>query len=151
MIGNDPTKWRTGIRTYGRVGYSDVYPGVDLVYYGTQGRLEYDFTVAPGASAAPIRLAFDGADQLTIDERLVAGEPITRRHSRAPPLIAELVRDRPLEGNLAIIRFDFRLPRLLTGALLKPKWKLSRSEDERYIQQPVTAALAASAVGLNCS
>jgi hypothetical protein len=51
------------------VCYSGVYPGVDLVYFGTQGRLEYDFTVAPGASAAPIRLAFDGAEHLSVDAR----------------------------------------------------------------------------------
>src|SRR5207248_1199140 len=49
FIGNDPTKWRTNVPTFGRVNYKEVYPGIDLTYYGTQGSLEYDFVVAPGA------------------------------------------------------------------------------------------------------
>jgi hypothetical protein len=67
--GNDPKRWFTGIKTYGKVRYAGVYPGVDLVYYGTEGRLEYDFAVAAGATAKPIRLAFEGADEV----RLVHG------------------------------------------------------------------------------
>lgn len=59
FIGNDPTKWRTNIPTYAKVEYREVYPGVNLVYYGNQGQLEYDFTVAPGADPKAIKLAFD--------------------------------------------------------------------------------------------
>jgi hypothetical protein len=69
IIGNDPSRWRTGVKTFGQVRYAGVYPGIDLMYYGTQGRLEYDFAVAPGASAAPIRLAFAGADAVQVDAR----------------------------------------------------------------------------------
>ena len=58
--GSDPQKWRTDIPTYAKVKYQDVYPGVDLVYYGNQRQLEYDFVVAPGADPKTIRLAFDG-------------------------------------------------------------------------------------------
>jgi hypothetical protein len=57
FIGNDPKKWRTNIATYAKVRMEDVYPGVDLVYYGNQGRLEYDFVVQPGADPSVIRLA----------------------------------------------------------------------------------------------
>ena len=57
-IGNDPQKWRTNIPHYARVAYRDVYPGVSLVYYGNQGRLEYDFMIAPGADPGLIRLVF---------------------------------------------------------------------------------------------
>jgi hypothetical protein len=64
FIGNDPAKWIRGVETYSRVTYSGVYPGVDLVFYGTERRLEYDFTVAPGANPREIRLRFDGADDL---------------------------------------------------------------------------------------
>ncbi len=57
FIGNDPSKWRTNVRTYARVRYENIYPGVDLVYYGNQdGQLEYDFVVAPGADPAAITL-----------------------------------------------------------------------------------------------
>jgi hypothetical protein len=66
-LGNDPKNWLTGIKTYGRVRYAGVYPGVDLVYYGTQGRLEYDIAVAPGASAKPVRIAIEGAERVRLD------------------------------------------------------------------------------------
>jgi hypothetical protein len=68
-IGNDPKLWLTDIKTYGKVRYAGVYPGVDLVYYGTQGRLEYDFTVAAGASAMPIHLAIEGAEGVRLDRK----------------------------------------------------------------------------------
>jgi hypothetical protein len=69
FIGNGPSKWRTNVPTYARVGYRNVYPGVDLVYYGNQRQLEYDFIVAPGADPQAIRLAFEGVDRLTLDAR----------------------------------------------------------------------------------
>jgi len=56
FIGNDPRKWRRNVRTFGKVEYSEVYPGVDLVYYGNQGKLEYDFVVARGADPSAITL-----------------------------------------------------------------------------------------------
>jgi uncharacterized protein (TIGR03437 family) len=61
FIGNDPKKWRTGIPTYGRVDYAQIYPGVDLVFYGNQRQLEYDFVVAPGADPSRIAWRIDGA------------------------------------------------------------------------------------------
>jgi hypothetical protein len=68
LTGRDPIRWRTGIPTYARVVYRDVYPAIDLVYHGDQSQLEYDFVVAPGADPATIRLAFDGADGLALDD-----------------------------------------------------------------------------------
>ena len=59
-IGNDPSKWRTGVPTYSKVRFADVYPGVDLLYYGNQGRLEHDFIVAPGADPAAIAMQVEG-------------------------------------------------------------------------------------------
>ncbi|MDA2936812.1 SBBP repeat-containing protein [Acidobacteria bacterium AH-259-A15] len=70
FIGNDPKQWRTNILTYAKVKYEDVYPGIDLIYYGTnQSKLEYDFIVTPGANPKAIRLTFDGADLLELDAR----------------------------------------------------------------------------------
>jgi len=62
FTGNDPKKWRTNVPSYAKVRYDEVYPGIDLVYYGNQRQLEYDFVVAPGAD--PKAIAFDivGAD-----------------------------------------------------------------------------------------
>jgi hypothetical protein len=71
-IGNDPKRWHENVPTFGKVRYSRVYPGVDVVYYGTEGRLEYDFVVAPGADPRSIRVAFDGAvPKLTADGEIV--------------------------------------------------------------------------------
>ena len=61
FIGNDPAKWHTNIPTYGKVRYAAIYPGIDLVYYGNQRQLEYDFVVAPGADPAQITVQFEGA------------------------------------------------------------------------------------------
>jgi hypothetical protein len=61
LIGNDPKKWHTGIQTFGKVNFAQVYPGVDLVFYGNQRQLEYDFVVAPGADPSRIAWQIDGA------------------------------------------------------------------------------------------
>ncbi|MGB9454789.1 MAG: SBBP repeat-containing protein [Bryobacteraceae bacterium] len=58
--------WHTGVTSYTRVRYAQVYPGIDAIYYGNQGRLEYDFVLAPGADANSIRMRFRGADGLRI-------------------------------------------------------------------------------------
>ena len=67
FIGNDPAKWRTNVPTYGKVKYEGIYSGIDLIYYGNQRQLEYDFIVAPGAD--PRRIAFDvrGAKRIRRD------------------------------------------------------------------------------------
>ncbi|MGZ8143807.1 MAG: DUF7948 domain-containing protein, partial [Methylosarcina sp.] len=65
----DPKAWRTGISSYAKVKYHGVYPGIDLVYYGNQKKLEYDFVVAPGADPKTIHLRFDGAKQLSLDSK----------------------------------------------------------------------------------
>src|SRR5262249_53342492 len=70
FIGNDPAKWVTYVPSYGQVAYRDVYPGIDLLYYGnSQRQLEYDFVVAPGADPTAIRLAIEGADGVRLDEQ----------------------------------------------------------------------------------
>ncbi len=69
LLGQDRAGWRTGVSTFGRVAYDDVYPGVDLVYYGNQRQLEYDFIVRPGADPRVIALEVEGADRLEVDER----------------------------------------------------------------------------------
>ena len=62
FLGNDPKKWRTNVATYAKVQYDDVYPGIDLAYYGNQeGRLEHDFIVAPGADPKQIALGFEAS------------------------------------------------------------------------------------------
>jgi Beta-propeller repeat len=67
FLGNDSARWRKGVPNYSQVKFDDVYPGVDLVYYGNQQRLEYDLIVRPGADPQRIRLKFDGADAVRVD------------------------------------------------------------------------------------
>jgi hypothetical protein len=67
LVGNDPSEWRTNIPNYGEVAYTDVYRGVDLVYHGNQGRLEYDFVVAPGADPGVVTLSIKGTKGLSLD------------------------------------------------------------------------------------
>ena len=54
FIGDDSAKWQVGVSSYAKVKYTNVYPGVDVIYYGNQGRLEHDFTIAPGADPRAI-------------------------------------------------------------------------------------------------
>jgi hypothetical protein len=67
--GQDRAQWHTGVPTYAKVEYQQVYPGVDLVYYGNQQHLEYDFIVAPGADPSAITLAFASAGRVDLDAR----------------------------------------------------------------------------------
>ncbi len=69
FIGKDPQKWRKNVPHYAKVNYEEVYPDIDLIFYGNQRRLEYDFVVAPGADPGAIALGFEGADRLEIDSQ----------------------------------------------------------------------------------
>lgn len=84
--GNDPTRWHAGVSTHARVTYADVYDGIDLVYYGNQRRLQYDFIVHPGASPSAITMGLEGVDGLNVDDE---GRLLMRVGERT------LVQDRP--------------------------------------------------------
>ena len=67
FLGNDPSKWRTDVPQYARLKRRDVYPAIDLVFYGNQRQIEYDFVLRPGADASAIRLAYQGIDSMRVD------------------------------------------------------------------------------------
>lgn len=67
LRGNDSKKWNLNITNYAKVRYKNIFDGIDLVYYGNQGQLEYDFLVAAGADAKAIHLAFKGARGIRVD------------------------------------------------------------------------------------
>ena len=86
LIGKDPAKWRTDVPTFGRVRYTEVYPGIDVVYYGNQRSLEYDFVVAPGRDTRTIALRFSGVQKVEVeaatgDLLLRVGEETVRQHA----------------------------------------------------------------------
>ena len=69
LKGNDRTCWRLGVSMFGKVRVGELYPGINLVYYGNQRQLEYDFAIAPGADPNAITIHFDGTDKVAIDSR----------------------------------------------------------------------------------
>ncbi len=69
FLGSDPSQWRANAPLFSRIGFQSVYPGIDVVYYGSpKGLFEYDFEVAPGAQPSDIHLSFPGARKLRLDE-----------------------------------------------------------------------------------
>ncbi|MGH8022888.1 MAG: hypothetical protein ACRED1_04870, partial [Limisphaerales bacterium] len=58
LIGNDRSKWQTGLPTFGGVRVAGLYSGINLLFHGNQRQLEYDFAVAPGANAGAIKMRF---------------------------------------------------------------------------------------------
>jgi hypothetical protein len=68
FVGNDPAKWQTNVPAYAKVRYKDLYPGIDLVYYGNQHQLEYDLVVAPGADPGKIGIEVKAAHKLALSE-----------------------------------------------------------------------------------
>jgi len=85
LIGDNPANWHRDIPQFSRVKYRDVYPGVDLIYYGNQGQLESDYVVAAGADPAKIALKISGAERLAVDAQgdlaltTAAGDILLRR------------------------------------------------------------------------
>jgi hypothetical protein len=67
LTGRDPSQWQRDVAHFGKVRYTQVYPGVDLVYYGNQHTLEYDFVVAAGADPAQIAVALEGVNGMKLD------------------------------------------------------------------------------------
>jgi hypothetical protein len=66
LIGNDSSKWQTGLPTFAQVRVTEVYPGIDVVYHGNQQQLEYDFALAPNADPNRIKIRFAGVDRISI-------------------------------------------------------------------------------------
>ena len=67
LVGNDPDDWYTDVRSYRRLRYAGLYPGIDLSYTGVDGHLKSEYIVAPAADWRSIRLQYDGVDSLVID------------------------------------------------------------------------------------
>jgi Beta-propeller repeat len=67
LTGGDPARWRSGVPIFAKVSVEGIYPGINLVYYGNQQQLEYDFTVAAGASPDSIVIHFAGTDKISVN------------------------------------------------------------------------------------
>ncbi len=131
FIGNDPAKWRTSVPQFAKVLEHDVYPGVNLVYYGTQGRLEYDFDVAPGIDPSIIQLTFQGARDVRIDAQgeLVAHTPSGDVRLRKPVAYQEIAGSKRLvavsyalknstSASFQVAEYDPRQPLVIDPILI---------------------------------
>ncbi len=65
LIGNDPSKWHSGVPLFGLVSYRDIYPGIDLAFQGNGKHLEFDYLLKPGSNANAIGFSFEGADRIS--------------------------------------------------------------------------------------
>ncbi|MFZ0816457.1 MAG: choice-of-anchor D domain-containing protein [Candidatus Sulfotelmatobacter sp.] len=131
FIGKDPTKWLTKVPTYARVRYKNVYPGIDLVYYGNHQQLEYDFAVSPGTDPSQIQFEITGANQIDLDEQgnlvlqTVSGElrfqsPVIYQESsgtRVPVSGAYVVND-PTHISFHVAQYDVNKPLVIDPVLL---------------------------------
>ena len=142
FIGKDPAKWRTNVSNYGKVQYRNVYPGVDLVYYGNQRQLEHDFVVAPGSDPKVIKLAFEGAKNISLNSTgdLVMGAregEIQLKHPRVYQEVdgkrQEVAARYMLTGKgrvgFAVAQYDHRQPLVIDPVLSYSTYLGGSSED----------------------
>jgi hypothetical protein len=125
FLGNNRENWRTGVSHYGRVRYDGVYPGIDVVYYGNQNQLEYDFILHPGADPGCIRMKFRGSGRLSLTAegdlaledggvRLVQKRPSIYQQDPASPVRRSIGGKYKLLGRnvvaVEVERYDRSLP-----------------------------------------
>jgi hypothetical protein len=152
VTGNDPRQWRTGIRSFAEVEYRNVYPGIDVVYYGNQRRLEFDFIVAPGADYRAIGLTFGGSTNVAINAQgdLVLATDAGDLVQHAPTIYQVVAgARRPIRGGYVIARngqvgfqigdHDRRLP-LIIDPVLSYSSYLGGAREERAGGVAVDAA-----------
>ncbi len=116
-VGQDQSQWRSGVPTFGQVTYQNLYPGIDLTYYGNANReLEYDFIVSPGVHTDAIQLKFTGADDVRIEDNgdLILGAGNTQLRQQKPFAYQEIdgvrrqvpARFDLSSGDVTTIRFE---------------------------------------------
>ena len=67
LVGKDPSKWHTNVPQFARVQYTEIYPGIDLAFHGSEQQAEFDYIVKPQADASGLKLSFDGAEKIVAD------------------------------------------------------------------------------------
>jgi len=67
LVGNNPAQWRSGVSAFAKVRVQNIYPGINVVYYGNGRQLEYDFDLAPGIDPQTIVIRFDGAEKISVN------------------------------------------------------------------------------------
>lgn len=157
LIGNDRSKWVQGLSRYAKVRYADVWPGIDVVYYGNKQQLEYDFIVAPGRNPSRIRFHFDGVQSVSLNSK---GDLEVKTSSRLltqplPDIYQEIAGRRQKvaghyvlagrEISLAIGKYDRSQPLVIDPVLIYSVPNLPQSAAGYGIA--IDPSLAAYAVG----
>jgi hypothetical protein len=164
FVGADAARWHDDVPSFSRVRYRDVYSGVDVVYYGSAGELEYDFVVAPGARADDIDLAFDGADAMHVDRdgdlvlHTGAGDLVQKRPFAYQPngnqrnqIQARYVRRGKRNIGIALGRYDHRRPLVVDPLVLSYSTYLGGSGMDKVLSLAVDAAGNSYVAGLTQS
>lgn len=130
--GNDPSAWRTDVPNYSAIVYRDVYPGIDLKYYGDGRSLKYDFIVHPGADPSRIEVHYDGVNDLSVtsDGRMEVTTGIGPFYERRPYVYQEIdgvrhavaarygIRDESIFGFELLSHYDRGYPLIIDPELL---------------------------------
>jgi len=157
LIGNQPVNWHKNIPTYARVRYREIYPGIDVVYYVNDGRLEYDFMLARGADPGRIRFRVDGAEGLRVDEAgdLVISTAGGELRQHRPTVyqeangerrgVAVSYRLRGHEVRLAVARYDRSQALVIDPALTWASYLLPSSSGEASIEAQASSVALDSA------
>ena len=106
--GSDRSLWISGVDTYAKIKYSNIYPGIDVVFYGHQQELEYDFIIAPGADPSRIALEFRNTDSIniTFDGGLAIGFNGDTIKQKAPVIYQDIAGQRSFVKGQYIVRDD---------------------------------------------
>src|SRR5437867_2121639 len=138
FLGSDPSKWRHDVPNYSKVRYQDIYRGIDLIYYGRQQQLEYDFVVAAGADPNKIQLSFRGSDNPTIDEsgdlivdemRLLKPVAYQERDGQRTPVAARYIIGKKHRVRFSVADYDTTKPLVIDPVLVYSTY-LGGSGDE---------------------
>ncbi|MCA1065894.1 hypothetical protein QTG56_10960 [Rossellomorea sp. AcN35-11] len=109
LRGSNEKEWLTNIPTFEEVVYQDIWPGIDLYFFGREGQLKYEFFVQPGASIDTIKFAYRGMDGLSIDDD---GNIILQT------MFGEMMDKRPRNMNAIVMVASFNVTQV-TRALFK--------------------------------
>jgi hypothetical protein len=145
LIGNDPSQWQTNIANFGRVEYHNLYPGVDLVFYGNQRQLEYDYVVAPGTDPGVIKLAIDGTESMTLDDQgdlvlhtsggdVLEHAPVVYQDSGGvrQPVSGQFVLEGDGQVGFALGAYDHSQPLIIDPVLSYSTYLGGAGEDDGY-------------------
>jgi len=159
FIGGDPKQWLANVPTYAKVKFHDVYPGVDLVYYGNQQQLEHDFVVAPGTHPSSITMGFKGARKVSIDKdgdlcvSIGQGEVLLKRpvaYQESSGVRSEILGKYVLKGpnrvGFEVARYDVSKPLVIDPILVYASY-LGGSSADRALAIAVDSAGSAYVTG----